>query len=442
MNFEVENLPNCVASLRVEVPPERVKKEWSEVARSFRQAARIPGFRPGKAPQAVIEAKYRKEIQDELTRKLVSEGTREAIREKGLQVLSISQVEDVEFGPDQTMRFTATLITAPEFELPEYKGITVLVPSEEVDEDEVDGTLTKLRERQATFSDVEGRAVELDDFVILDYETTVDGQPLLEAVPAAPKRLAEVKEFWLKLEEEALLPGFAAEVVGMQVNETREFDLVVPESLQVAELTGRTLHFKVTLKAVKRMDLPALDEAFANGIVPGFNLAQLRETLKAQLQAEKRNQIENEKRHQIIAYLVRNVECELPQSYVKDETRRIVSQIVEQNQRRGVTEEVLRESQKDIVSAASRSARDRLKTNFILVRIAEKEGIKVTPQDQRARVEAMAAQHRTTYEKLAADLDSRGVAPHLREEILIGKVLDFLTSNANIETSSDDVANG
>src|ERR1700745_1759254 len=138
MNVEVEQLPNCLASIHVELPPERVKQEWSEIVKGFREAARIPGFRPGKAPQNVVEAKFRKEIQEELTKKLVSETTREAIREKGLKVLSISDVDGVELPPEKVMRFTATLITSPEFELPEYKGIQVKVSPNEVTDQEVE----------------------------------------------------------------------------------------------------------------------------------------------------------------------------------------------------------------------------------------------------------------------------------------------------------------
>ena len=149
MNVEVENLPNCIASLHIELPPDFVTKEWNEVVKGFRKVARIPGFRPGKAPQNVVEAKFRKEIQEELTKKLVSQMTREAIREKGLNVLSISDVDAVEFTPERSMRFTATLITAPEFELPDYKGIQVKVPSGEVTDQEVEQGLQNLRERHA-----------------------------------------------------------------------------------------------------------------------------------------------------------------------------------------------------------------------------------------------------------------------------------------------------
>jgi len=141
MNVEVESLPNCVTSLRVEVPPDRVEGEWARVAADFRAHARVPGFRPGKVPAAVIEKRFEKEIREELTRKLLSETTREVIRERKLRVLSISEVQDLEIGDDKSMKFTATLITAPEFELPEYKGVPVTLPAVEVTEAEVDASI-------------------------------------------------------------------------------------------------------------------------------------------------------------------------------------------------------------------------------------------------------------------------------------------------------------
>jgi trigger factor len=441
MNVEVENLPNCIASLHIELPPDFVTKEWNEVAKGFRQVARIPGFRPGKAPQNVVEAKFRKEIQEELTKKLVSETTREAIREKGLKVLSISDVQAVEFTAEKSLRFTANLITAPEFELPEYKGIPVKVPSEGVTDQELEQGLQTLRERHATFSDVGGRALEMNDFAVIDYSATLDGRPLLEVEPKAPKMLGGGADFWIKLDENTFLKGFSDQLVGMQSGETREFDLRVPDVYPVAELVARVLSFKVTLKGIKSMQLPELTDEFAGQVAQGLTLAALRETLKEQLVIEKAGRLQAVKQNQIVNYLASHVECELPQSYVKDETRRIMSEIVQHNQMRGISEDVLRENQKDIISAASRNARDRLKANFILTRIAEKEGIEVKPQELRERVQALANQYRVKFEKMMADLEEKRALGQVREEVLIGKVLDFLTSNANVEIVPEDVVN-
>src|SRR6478672_3529006 len=256
MNVEVENLPNCIASLHIELPPDLVTKERNEVIQGFRRVARIPGFRPGKAPQSVVEAKFRKEIQGELTKKLVSETTREAIREKGLKVLSISQVDAVEFTPEKSMRFTATVITSPEFELPEYKGIEVKVPTDEVTDQELAQSLEALRERHATFSDVEGRPLEMNGFAVIDYAATLEGRPLAEVEPKAPKMLGGGTDFWIKLDENTFLKGFSEQLVGMQTGETREFELTIPDDYAVPELAKRALSFNVTLKGIKSMQLP------------------------------------------------------------------------------------------------------------------------------------------------------------------------------------------
>src|SRR5205085_2131723 len=128
MKVEVEHKPESVSTLHIELPPEEVTKEWDAIANNFARFAKIAGYRPGKAPRRVIEAKFRKEIQDELTRKLVSQSYRDAIEQKQLRVVSLTNLEEVEFGDDRSIRFRATVITAPDFELPEYKNIKVEVP--------------------------------------------------------------------------------------------------------------------------------------------------------------------------------------------------------------------------------------------------------------------------------------------------------------------------
>jgi trigger factor len=198
----------------------------------------------------------------------------------------------------------------------------------------------------------------------------------------------------------------------------------------------------VTLKTIKSMQLPELTEEFANQIEPGLTLEQLKKRVEEQIAAEKKRRIEILKQNQIVDYLASRVECELPQSYVKEETRRIMSEIVQQNQLRGVSEDVLRENQKDIISTASRNARERLKTNFILNRIAEKEGIEVEPEELRVRVRALANQYRVKYEKMLSDLEEKRVLGQVREEVLIGKVLDFLTSSATVEVVPEEALNG
>jgi trigger factor len=442
MNVEVENLPNCIASLRIELPTDRVTQEWNEVVKGFRLAAKIPGFRPGKAPTNVIEAKFKKEIREELTKKLVSESTREAIKEKGLTVLSISGIDDVEITPEKSMHFTATLITAPEFDLPEYKGIPIKVPDAGVTDEELEAALSGLRERHATFDEVEGRPLEKGDFAVIDYETSLDGQPVLDIAPKAPRMLGGGKEFWIKADEDTFLKGFGDQLVGLAIREPREFDLAIAADYPIAELASKELHFKVTLKAIKTMQLPELNDEFAAQVAQGLSVDKLREAVKEQLGIEKRHRIETMIHNQIIDYLISRVECELPQSYVREETQRIMSDIVQQNQQRGISEELLRENEKEIINTASRNAKERLKANFVLSRIGAQEKIEVTSEEMKTRIQRLALQHRTTIDKLTAELDAKRALPQIREEVLIAKVLDFLTSNANVEASPEQATNG
>src|SRR4249919_457073 len=144
MKVDIDKQPGFVSKLHIQLPPEEVSKEWDAIANSFARVAKIPGYRPGKAPRSVIEKRFRKEIQDEVTKALVSKSYHEAIEQKQLRVVSLTDVGDVEFGEDKSMRFRATVVTAPEFELPDYKAIPVELPTMNVTEAEVDEAIERL----------------------------------------------------------------------------------------------------------------------------------------------------------------------------------------------------------------------------------------------------------------------------------------------------------
>ena len=191
----------------------------------------MPGFPvigPGKAPRQVIEKKFRKEIQDELTKKLVSKSYHEAIAEKQLRVVSLTDLGDVEFGEDRSMRFRATVVTAPEFELPEYKNIPVQLPGTAVTEAEIDAALERLRDQSADFTDVADRELAMGDFAVIDFTGAIDGMPISEIVPEASKNLHGGKKFWLHLAPENFLPKFCEQIVGMKPGDTRSVQVEFP----------------------------------------------------------------------------------------------------------------------------------------------------------------------------------------------------------------------
>ena len=438
MHVETETLPNCITALRVELPPDRVTQERNNILRDFQGAAKLPGYRPGKAPPKLVEARYKKEITEELQRKLVSAGTREAIAETKLRVLSVGDVEGVQMDKDNTLRFTAKVITAPEFDLPPYKELPVKVPPDEVTDADIDRAFDRIRHNMADFENIEGRGLEMDDFAVMDYAGRFEGMPINETVTDAPAELTGKENFWIKLGPQTLLPGFSEALLGATAGETRDFTVDVPEDFPLEALKGKKLDYTVKVNELKRQTLPELDDAFAEKVAPGKTLAELRDLARTELTTERKKLIDNAKRQQITAQLTGATEFELPGDFVRQETRRIMNDIVRQNQERGVGDDEIKRNEKDIVNNAGQAARQRLKSAFIMTRIAEKEGIQVTREEMDGRLNVMAARYQMSRDKLLRNLQENNALGQVEEEILLGKTLAFLSANATVETVSPE----
>ncbi len=441
MKVEVKNEPHCVATLNIELPPEEVTQEWDAIANSFARQARIPGYRPGKAPKRIIEAKFRKDIQDELTKKLVSKSYHEAIAEKQLRVVSLTNLEEVEFGDDRSMRFRATVVTAPEFDLPDYKGIPLQLPGTEVTEAEVEAAVERLREQSADFIDVPERGLELEDFAVIDFAGTIDGQPIAEIAPAASKNVQGGKKFWLRVAADNFLPGFVDQMLGQKPNETREVKVEFPGDFPVTELAGKSAVYTVTLLELKQRVLPPLDDAFAAKWMPEKTLADLRHALEHQIEHEKEHELEAARDSQVIKFLHERIQFELPPNLLKQETRSALSELVARNRERGVPDEALKEKEQELIQAAGGLAFHRLKTNFILHRIAEQEKIQVKREDVEERIRHQAMHHNLTPEKMRHEIEQHDGMNGLIEQVLLAKTVAFLGSNATIEGAAPTPAN-
>ena len=435
MKVEVENQPHCVATLKIELPPEQVSKEWDAIANSFAARARIPGYRPGKAPKRVIEAKFRKDIQDELTKKLVSKSYHEAIAEKQLRVVSLTNLEDVEFGDDRSMRFRATVVTAPEFDLPDYKGIPLQLPETKVTEEEIDAAVERLREQSADFVDVPARELEMEDFAVLDFEGTIDGKPIAELAPNASRNLQGGKKFWLRLAADNFLPGFIEQIIGQKPGETRSIKVEFPADFPVAEVAGKSAQYEVALTEIKQRVLPPLDDVFAAKWMPEKTLADLRQALERQIEHEKGHELERARERQVVQFLSERIQFELPPNLLKQETRNALAELVQRNRERGVPDEALKEKEEELIRMAGGLAAHRLKTNFILHRIAEQEKIQVTRADLDESIRHQAMHHNITAEKMRQEIEKNDGMNGLVEQVLLGKTIDFLGSNATIESA-------
>jgi trigger factor len=437
MKVELENQPQGMATLRIELPAEDVRKEWDAIAGSYSRHARIPGYRPGKAPKQVIERKFRKEIQDELTKALVSKSYHEAVAEKKLRVVSLTDVSDVEFGEDRSMRFRATVVTAPEFELPDYKKIPVELPPTTVSEAEVDQAIERLRDQSADFVDVPERGLAMGDFAVLDFTGAIDGVPISEIVPEASKNLHGGKKFWLHLAPENFLPKFCEQIVGMKTGETRSVQVEFAADFPVTEIAGRKADYAVTVNEIKEKVLPPIDDTFAAKVMPEKTLAELRHAIEHNLEHEKEHEVERAKEQQIMKFLHERISFDLPPPLLKSETRRALNELVHRNRERGVPDELLKGKEKELIEGAGSLAAQRLKTNFILHRIAEAEKLEVTREEIDERIRAQAAHYNVSVEKMRKEFEENDRINGLAEDILLGKTLDFLRANVSVQPTSE-----
>src|SRR5438477_5167623 len=435
MKVEVERQPGSVSKLQIELPPEEVQKEWDLIANSFARFAKIPGYRPGKAPRAVIDKRFRKEIQDELTKKLVSKSYHQAVEQERLRVASVTNIEDIPFGEDKSMRFRATVVTAPEFALPDYKKIPVQLPETKVSDAEVDSALERLRDQSADFLDVPGRGLQMGDFAVIDFEGSVDTKPISEIAPEASKNLQGGKKFWLHVAAENFLPKFCEQLVEQKPGETRLVIVEFPADFQVKELVGKKADYAITLREIKKKVLPQIDDALAAKLVPGKTLTDLRQMIEHDVEHAKEHDAERAKESQILKYLHEHIQFELPSALLQNETRRALAELVQRNRERGVTDEMLKEKEKELIDGAAGLAATRLKTNFILHRIAERENIQVKKEDVDLRLRQEAARYDISPEKMRKELQQKDALNDVPEQILLGKTLDFLKANVSIEST-------
>ena len=437
MNIVVEKQPKCVATLRVEIPAEKVRGQRDQIVRSYANKARVPGFRPGKAPRAIIEKRFDKEITEELNDKLFNEAFDEALKQEDLKVLDFGIPEGLTTNADGGISFVSRLTLAPEVTLPDYKGVTVTVPPLAVPEEDVQGQLTALQERFADFKDIEGRAADMADFAVIDYTSTVEGKPTEEFLGKPAGYLAGREGFWVRLDEMAFLPGFAAQMVGMNVGDTKEITVTLPEDFPVADLQNHELVFTTTVKELKVAILPELDDELANRLAPGKTIAEITDIIRENMQTERKRKIDDMKVNQIVAHFNNQVDFELPEELITQETQTQADAMVKRGVQSGMSEEEIESQQNEIFASAGHQAVSNLRTNFILQEIARVENITVSDAELVNHLARVAQSRKQAPKKFIKDIQRSGRLPSIRSSIGIGKAIDFLVEHANVVESAE-----
>ncbi len=432
MNVVVEDAGTCRKKLNVEWPAERVQSDYDSVLSEFCKAAKIKGFRPGKAPVNVVEKRYGKQILEEVRERLIPAGYQQAVKDKGLHVVQVLDLTDVSIEPGKPMTFSVSVEVAPEFELPEYKGIPLERKPISVEETKVDETIDSIREQFASFDEVEGRAVQKGDLVQVDYEGVCDGKPI-EGMSEETKGLGAREDFWVRADENAFLPEFADGLAGTAIGEKTQVHVEFPAEFPVKELAGKKATYFVDVKGIREKKLPDIDEAFLKrlGVEDEATLrARIREDLERSAEQQETRRLRGE----LIEHLSKAVDMgDLPPSSVSRETQQIVQDIVKENTSRGANQEQLEEKKDEIVEVATKNAAERVKVQFILDRIADEEKIEVTPQQLREHVDRLSAGYGMKPEAFRAELKKRDAMDAVEEELRRSMTVDFLVEQAAIK---------
>lgn len=416
--------------MRVEVAQEKVEQTFSEIAGQFQREARIPGFRPGKAPREMVAKRFESDIQDEVKRKLISDSFRAALAEHKLSIVGQPEIEEIQFNRGQPLQFAANVEIAPEFELPEYKGLPAMRETGAVTPDDVERALHVLTEHHAKFNPVT-REIKEGDIAVVNYTGTCDGKPITETAPTATG-LTEKKAFWINVDKTSFIPGFGDQLIGMKAGDKRTITVDFPADFVVSQLAGKKGVYDVELVEAKEKALPAIDEEFAKAY-GAENLEKLREGVRADLQNELNLKQSRSIRNQVVQNLLNQIQCELPESMVEEETRSIVYSIVNEQQQRGVLKDAIDAQKDQIYGTANTAAKQRVKASFVFRNIAEKEGVRVEQMDVGRRLQDMAAQYKVPFEKLVKDLEKSGRINEIYTQILSEKVIDLLVQFAKIQ---------
>lgn len=430
MNVTVESLGPCRKLLRIEVPVDRVDAAFEEVGGQYQKHAQLPGFRPGKSPKHLVVKNFADRIAEDARKKLFEASYHDATEKEKLRVLVTLGVEEQSFGQGQAFSYTVTLEHAPQFELPDYKSLSAKRETATAGPAEVEKALNILQEQQAAYHDVT-RPTQTGDVALVNYKGTCEGKPIIEFNPTA-KGLTEKEGMWMLIQENSFIPGFTEQLVGASAGDTRSVKVTFPADFVIAEVQGKEGVFEVSITGVKEKALPVVDDAFAKGL-GAAGVEELKTGVQRDLQNELDFRSKRAVRDQLLKQLLGLVTFDLPESVVSTETRNLVYNIVNENQQRGVDKEVIESKKNEIFQSAQTNAFDRVKAAFVLNRIAETEKITISNQEITQRVLALAQQNNMEPPKMVKILQDRNAFPEIQQDILSGKVLDWLELNSKIE---------
>jgi len=439
---EPRPLGECEREISVEIPAETVSRELESFVARYQKMARVPGFRRGKTPASLVRRRFADELKQEVVESLVPKYFREQVEKLGFAPISQPKITDFHFEDSEPLRFKATFEVMPTIEVAPYSDLRAEKGDVSVSEDEVVRELEALRESQATYNSIEeDRGLQDGDFAQASFTGTpierpatglVDpsGRPVssgLEETKPTGSQPVHMDDVLVDIGGANTVREFTENLRGVKAGEERTFIITYPEDAQDKRLAGKTLEYKVQIKAVKKKQVPELNDDFAKELGDFKSLEDLRTKIREQLQSQKRHEIEHTAKDKLVEELVNRNHFPVPESLVDQQVtsrlergfRALAAQGMRPEDMRKMDFRRLRQAQRD---AALRE----VKASLILEKIADKENIQASDADLDLEVARFAQQSRQPVEAVRKKLTDEGTLERMRERIRNEKTLDFL----------------
>lgn len=382
MNVTTTPAPKSSVLLEVELPAERLSRAVEQTVRRLSRQTRVPGFRPGKAPRPVLERVLGPGVVlDEAVEHLVEDAYREALVETATLPIASPQVEIVQAEEGKPVIFKATVPVRPDVTLGDYRNFNFRPEIEPVDDARVDRVVDELRDQNATLGPVEERGAQEGDYAVIGFVGTRDGEPF---------EGGSAERMPLRLGEERLIPGFEANLVGLRVGDTKEFEITFPDDYPEESLAGKAVHFRVELKELREKVLPEADDEFARSMGEFADLAAMREEIRHRLERSSLDRARHAFADRIIEYAVANSTIELPDVLVDQEVETMHDELRTSLARQGISEEaylkVADKTEQQLHADFRPGAEKRARTLLVLSKIAAEEGIDIPEADVDAEI--------------------------------------------------------
>jgi trigger factor len=413
--------PKSSVQLQIELPAERLDRALDAAVRALARRTRIPGFRPGKAPRPVLERHLGPGvILDEAVEHLLQDAYRDALVQEQILPLTNADVEVVQAEEGKPLIFKATVPVRPDVTLGDYRQFNFKPDIDTIDDARVNQVVEELRDQNATLAPVEDRGARDGDYAVISFVGTKDGQPFeggtAERMP-------------LILGQERLIPGFEANLAGLKVGDTTEFDITFPADYGEESLAGQAAHFSVELKELREKILPDLDDDFLASLGDFASLEALRSDVRRRLEGNALDRARHGFADRIIEYAVANATVELPDVLVDQEVEVMHDEFKGSLARQGISEEAylkaVEKSAEDLHAEFRPNAEKRVKTLLVLSKVADVEGVEVPDAD----VEAEVAQGRERYAgdaRLTAYFESDRGRSFIRSTLRRSRVVETL----------------